>query len=47
MNEHNRKIRLQFAREHYLKQETWWHDVIFCDESKFNLSESNGRTMGR
>ncbi len=36
INERNRKIRLQFAREHHLKQERWWHDVIFCDESKFN-----------
>ncbi len=43
INKRNRKIRLQFTREHYLKQETWWQVVIFCDESKFNLSGSDGR----
>ncbi len=45
INEQNRKILLQFARERYLKQETWWTDVIFCDESKFYLFGSDGRTM--
>ncbi len=44
INEQNRKICLQFAREHYLKQETWWRDVIFYDESKFNLFGPDGRT---
>lgn len=45
INERNRKIRLQFAREHYLKEDKWWHDIIFCDESKFNVFGSDGRTM--
>ncbi len=45
INERNCKIRLQFTWEHYLKQETWWHDVTFCDESKFNLLGFDGRTI--
>lgn len=39
----NRKMRLDFASNYILKEEDYWSDVIFCDESKFNLFGSDGR----
>lgn len=45
INEKNRNKRKTFARELISKDETWWKDVIFADESKFNLYNSDGRTM--
>lgn len=41
----NRQNRLHFAKEHINKDVNWWDDVIFLDESKFNLFGSDGRTM--
>lgn len=41
----NRRKRLQFAKEHVTKPITYWEDVIFADESKFNICGSDGRTM--
>ncbi len=45
VNERNRRRRLEFALEHYLKNENFWTDVLFCDKSKFNVFGSDGRRM--
>lgn len=45
MNLTNRKRRLNFAKEHITKDVKWWDDVIFLDESKFNIFGSDGKTM--
>lgn len=45
INEMNRKKRIGFAQEYSSKEESWWKSVIFADESKFNLHNSDGRTM--
>lgn len=42
INERNRKKRLLFARANVGKKISWWQDVIFCDESKFNVFGSDG-----
>ena len=41
----NRRNRLNFAKEHIQKDVSWWDDVIFLDESKFNIFGSDGKTM--
>ena len=41
----NRKLRIEFAVNHLKKDQSWWNDVIFLDESKYNLCESDGRVM--
>ncbi|GFU38727.1 transposable element Tc1 transposase [Trichonephila clavipes] len=41
----NRVKRLKFAKEHILKPQQFWNDVIFSDESKFNIFGSDGRRM--
>ena len=43
----NRKLQIFIiiAVNHFKKDESWWNDVIFLAESKFNLFESNGRVM--
>ncbi|GFS91726.1 hypothetical protein TNCV_1492861 [Trichonephila clavipes] len=33
----NRVKRLKFAKEHILKPQQFWNEVIFSDESKFNI----------
>lgn len=43
VNERNRRKRLKFAKEFISKEEKWWKDVIFADESKFNVFGSVGR----
>ena len=43
INEINRRRRLQFAREHVDKEKSWWDNVIFADESKFNVFGSDGQ----
>lgn len=45
ISETNRKKRLTFAKHMISKEESWWSDVIFVDESKFNISGSDGRHM--
>lgn len=40
----NKAKRLQFAKNHINKDISFWNDVIFTDESKFNLYCSDGRT---
>lgn len=45
INEANRRKRLNFAKELVSKDEAWWTNVIFADESKFNIYNSDGRTM--
>ncbi|GFY16002.1 transposable element Tc1 transposase [Trichonephila clavipes] len=41
----NRVKRLKFAKEHILKPQQFWNEVIFSDESKFNIFGSDGRRM--
>ena len=41
----NRKLRIEFAVNHLKKDESWWNDVIFLDETKFNLFGTDGRVM--
>ena len=41
----NRKLRIEFAVHHLTKDESWWNDVIFLDESKFNLFGTDWRVM--
>lgn len=45
ISEVNRKKRLEFAKQHINKDESYWNDVIFADETKINLFGSDGRTM--
>lgn len=45
VSERNKKSRLQFAESHVNKDETYWEDVIFADESKFNLFGSDGKAF--
>ncbi len=39
----NRKRRLDFAKEYRDKPEHFWYDVIFTDESKYNVFGSDSR----
>ncbi|GFV83996.1 transposable element Tc1 transposase [Trichonephila clavipes] len=41
----NRVKRLKFAKEHILKPQQFWNEVIFSDESKFNIFGSDGHRM--
>ena len=43
ISEINRQKWLAFAREYIQKPATFWHSVIFSDESKFNLFGSDGK----
>lgn len=45
VNKINRQKRLEFAKEYRNKNEDFWNDVIFSDESKFNIFGSDGRRM--
>lgn len=38
-------LRLEFVYEHVFKDESYWSNVIFCDELKFNIFGSDGRIM--
>lgn len=42
INEVNRVKRLEFASEYVKKPVTYWRDVLFTDESKFNIFGSDG-----
>ncbi|GFW16686.1 transposable element Tc1 transposase [Trichonephila clavipes] len=41
----NRVKRLKFAKEHILKPQQFWNEVIFSDERKFNIFGSDVRRM--
>jgi len=41
----NRKLRGNFSKEYAKEDQSWWDDVIFLDESKFNLFGSDSKTM--
>ncbi|GFS63836.1 transposable element Tc1 transposase [Trichonephila clavipes] len=41
----NRVKRLKFTKEHILKPQQFWNEVIFSDKSKFNIFGSDGRRM--
>ncbi|GFW15418.1 transposable element Tcb2 transposase [Trichonephila clavipes] len=42
----NRVKRLKFAKEHILKPQQFWNEVIFSDESKFNIFGSRRSSYG-
>jgi len=42
INETNRKKRLGFAKQHLNKSHEYWNTVLFSDESKFNIFNSDG-----
>ncbi|GFT97187.1 transposable element Tc1 transposase [Trichonephila clavipes] len=42
----HRRLRLQWAHEHRNWQADW-HQVVFSDESRFNLCDKNGRIRVR
>lgn len=39
----NKKLRFDFAKQHENTPVSYWEDVIFVDESKFNIFGSDGR----
>ncbi|GFX45328.1 transposable element Tcb1 transposase [Trichonephila clavipes] len=39
------QARLKFAKDHILKPQQFWNEVIFSDESNFNIFGSDGRRM--
>lgn len=43
INAVNQKKRMQFAREYAEYDQAWWNRVIFCDECKFTLWQSDGK----
>lgn len=43
INERNRKRRLEFAKQYMHQPAEFWNDVIFTDESKFNIFSSDGK----
>lgn len=45
VNATNRKRRIEFAKMWLSRDEGFWKDVIFADESKFNIFGSDGRVM--
>lgn len=47
MSEKNRKARLDFARTHLNWTQQQWKNVLWSDESKFNLRGSDGRANVR
>lgn len=44
MNE-NREKQVNFIKELISKNDSWWKDVVFINKSKFNLYNSDGRTL--
>lgn len=42
VSDKNRKARVKFAKEHMTKGGGFWDQVIFCDESKFNIFGCDG-----
>lgn len=45
ISEINKKKRAKFAKEHSQKDFSYWKNVIFVDESKYNIFGSDGRVM--
>lgn len=43
ISQRNRRIRVEFAREHINKDLNFWNSVIFADETKINLFGSDGK----
>ena len=43
ISQRNRRVRLEFAREHINKDLNFWNSVIFADETKINLFGSDGK----
>lgn len=44
MNE-NREKQVNFIKELISKNDSWWKDVVFINKSKFNLYNSDERTL--
>lgn len=47
VSKRNLKRRLQFAREHCSKDISWWKNIVWSDESKFNLFGSDKKVYVR
>ncbi|GFU57374.1 transposable element Tc1 transposase [Trichonephila clavipes] len=45
ITERNRLKRLEFAKEYINKPIDFWKNIIFSDESKFNIFKSDGRKL--
>lgn len=43
ISEVNKKKRIEFAKKYKKEDQTFWNNVLFTDESKFNLFGSDGR----
>ena len=43
VNEKNRKLKLSFAKLMTNNPETYWNNVVFAHENKFNIFGSDGR----
>jgi transposase len=43
ISENNKQKRLEFAKNHLDKPIDFWRSVLFTDESKFNIHESDGK----
>ena len=40
----NKEKRLNFAKKYILKPVEFWHNVIFCDENKYNVWRSDNHS---
>uniref|UniRef100_A0AAX7V033 Transposase Tc1-like domain-containing protein n=1 Tax=Astatotilapia calliptera TaxID=8154 RepID=A0AAX7V033_ASTCA len=40
----NRKARLEFAKRHLKKSSQFWNNILWTDETKINLYQSDGKT---
>lgn len=43
ISQKNKKLRFDFAKQHENTPTSYWEDVVFVDESKFNIFGSDGR----
>ncbi|GFU37095.1 transposable element Tc1 transposase [Trichonephila clavipes] len=43
ISKRNQKVRLEFAKEHENKDFSYWKQILFTDESKFNIFGSDGK----
>ncbi|XP_039537119.1 uncharacterized protein LOC120485411 [Pimephales promelas] len=42
-----RKARLQFAKQHLKKPPQFWNNILWTDETKINLHQSDGKRRGK
>ena len=46
MSQKNRKSRLWFAKKHLKEPQEFWNKVLWTDETKFNMQQSDGKGKG-